>query len=127
MEYRDLIGIPYKQGGHTAAEGLDCWGLCIEASKRAGISLPDFPTPGLFQFKKAMEAEIAASFAALKKPEPFCLVAFRLGTYFHAGVVLEDCRTFLHASLARRAVVAEKLDHPFWRRAIIGFYKCKKT
>lgn len=127
MEFSDLIGVPYKQGSHDPKEGLDCWGLCIEASKRAGISLPHFPTPGLFTFEKAMRAEMVTSFTPLKAPEPFCLVAFRLGSYFHSGVVMQDCRSFLHASLARRAVVMERLDHPFWKRAVKGFYKCKQN
>lgn len=42
ISFDDLIGVPFKKGGRTADEGLDCWGLVIEVFRRFGIIVPDY-------------------------------------------------------------------------------------
>lgn len=37
----DLIGVRYRINGRSISEGLDCYGLAIEVSKRFGHELPD--------------------------------------------------------------------------------------
>lgn len=41
MEYRDLIGVPFKMRGRDT-DGLDCYGLVMELYKRLGIELTDY-------------------------------------------------------------------------------------
>ena len=36
MEYNDLVGIPFRMGGHDIT-GMDCWGLVVEFYKRMGF------------------------------------------------------------------------------------------
>ncbi len=38
----DLLGIPFALGGRDPGEGLDCYGLTIEAGRRLGVDVPDF-------------------------------------------------------------------------------------
>ena len=121
----DLIGKPFVRGG--TGTGFDCYTLCREVSKRAGINLPDEK-----EFVESM-AERSQLFSEgktfckhLKKPKPFCIVAFSMVRPFvtHLGVVLEDCRHFIHI-LGRKSgtVCIERLDYPLWARRREGFYE----
>jgi len=40
MEYKDLVGIPFKYGGRDKS-GMDCWGLVVEIYRRMGIEIED--------------------------------------------------------------------------------------
>ena len=42
MEYRDLIGIPFRLHGRSPQDGLDCYGLVMEIYRRMGIELQDY-------------------------------------------------------------------------------------
>ena len=41
IQIDDLIGVRYKKDGRNKKEGLDCYGLAIEVSKRFGHDLTD--------------------------------------------------------------------------------------
>lgn len=120
----DLIGRPYDLQGRNG--GMNCWQLCQEVSRRAGIALPDINAPekdGTEVIGAAMEKE-KSRFVELEKPEPFCIVAFCIRRPFvsHVGMVLENGREFIHA-LQKRNVARERLDHPYWKTRIAGFYR----
>jgi len=40
MEYKDLIGVPFKEGGRTTT-GMDCYGLVVEIYRRMGRLIDD--------------------------------------------------------------------------------------
>jgi hypothetical protein len=40
-DVQDLIGKPYAHGAR-GPDAFDCWGLCAEVYRRAGIELPDW-------------------------------------------------------------------------------------
>ena len=133
MIFEDLIGVPYKLGGRDLA-GMDCWGLCIEVGRRAGIDLPPYASPENLDMVPVMTRGIVGAihespFQKIHRAEPFCLVAIRTGAAFvdHVGVVMEDRRRFIHASLARGIVTLERLDHPFWAKRIAGFYRVRDS
>jgi len=46
MEYKDLIGIPFRLHGRSPEDGLDCYGLVMEIYRRMGIELPDYAYEG---------------------------------------------------------------------------------
>jgi len=124
MIYADLLGIPYELGGRDSARSLDCWGLCVEVCRRAGIELPDFQSPGSFEDVAGVMERARPEFVKIPGPEPYCIVAFCLrGKWVnHAGVVMEDGRSFIHC-LRGRNVAVERLDHLLWSKVAAGFYK----
>ncbi len=120
----DLIGRPYDLHGRNG--GMNCWGLCQEVARRAGIILPDINAPeqGETEAIGAVMEREKSRFIEIEKPEPFCIVAFAIRRPFisHCGIVLENGIEFLH-TLAKRNAARERLDHPYWKTRIAGFYK----
>lgn len=41
IDFSDLIGVPFLDGGRDPKKGLDCYGLAIEVYRRMGKSLID--------------------------------------------------------------------------------------
>ncbi len=120
----DLIGKPYDLQGENG--GMNCWQLCQEVAKRAGNFLPDINAPEQDEaddIGRVMAWE-RGRFIEISAPEPFCIVAFKIFSPFitHVGIVLESGREFLH-TLRKRNVARERLDHPYWKRRITGFYR----
>ncbi len=128
--FTDLLGVPWKLGGRSFT-GLDCWGLCLEVGRRAGIELPETDSPGSMDEVPGAFAEgrtdFADHFIRVPGPEPYAVVAFRLRGKFvtHVGMVLEDKEKFIHI-IQGRNVAIERLDHPLWKKAREGFYRWKK-
>ena len=124
VKLSDLIGLPFEWGG-TGIKGFDCFTLVQEVSKRAGIIIPDQKTIRN-KILRALAYEEAAENCCIKlnKPEPWCLVLFRMGTKdgTHIGVVLEDCMAFIHI-LKYRNVIIENLDFIYWQQHLKGFYR----
>jgi len=122
---QDLIGIPYEKHGRTT-KGLDCYGLVHLVYGRLGKELPNFPEDytELLNIHNAIE-ENKSKFIELEKPEPYCIVTFSIYPPYvtHIGVVLDDCKRFIHI-MEKRNVTIEKLDK--WQKRIRGFYKWTK-
>ena len=122
---QDLIGIPYEKHGRTT-KGLDCYGLVHLVYGRLGKELPNFPKDytELLNIHNAIE-ENKSKFIELEKPEPYCIVTFSIYPPYvtHIGVVLDDCKRFIHI-MEKRNVTIEKLDK--WQKRIRGFYKWMK-
>ena len=129
IEYADLIGIPFVDGGRTR-EGLDCWAVVLECYRRAGVLLKDpfaskrqadiLPMQG-----EDVDRWIAEQFdhwERIDTPGIGSVVAFRDvdGAAVHVGVVVEPGK-FLHA-LKRTGVVVGKLDREPWCTAMMGAY-----
>lgn len=127
MQYRDLIGIPFQDGGRDPAVGLDCWGLVMAAMRKRGKEVPDFKVScwaveeieGIFTIA-------VRDWEPIDGPEEGAVVAIaqdpeRPGTVQHFGVCIGDGR-FLHA-MEKIKSCAPRLDHPFWKNKIRGFYR----
>jgi len=125
LNYTDLLGIPFKMGGRTKQEGFDCYGLCMEVAKRAGVTPYEFNI-GIEDLHKRSDAinNGKESCIEIDKPEPFCIVTFKIRPPYvtHMGIVLEDCKSFIHI-LKKRSVSIARLDEPIWKRKIDGFYR----
>ncbi len=122
--YEDLLGKPFKLGGR-GPEFYDCWGLCIELGKRVGQHLPLDLTP---EDTKGQDIAIRDKrdneFVKLDRPEPYCIVTFRVTPPFvdHCGFVMEDCKHFIHI-MRQRSVAVQRLDHKILAKRIDGFYR----
>lgn len=40
VEWQDLLRVPFLAGGDDPSIGLDCWGICREVARRAGLAFP---------------------------------------------------------------------------------------
>lgn len=126
--YTDLIGKKFQTGGR-GPDTYDCYGLIIEMMKRVDKYLPEQDTPDGVEMRLKMFDRISSEFTEpIDKSEPFCIVVFDLGrlAHLHIGVVLEDCRSFIHSAAYIRRVRVDKLNGILWKHRITGYYRCKK-
>ena len=123
LNFTDLIGVPYRDGGRDPAVGLDCYGLLIVVFRRAGIELPavnyDCLTPEIIQEHMVQHKP---AWRQIDSPVIPCALAIRNRPPFvnHTGVYIGEGR-FLHA-LKKVGVHQSIMDSPQWRNRIEGFY-----
>ena len=124
FEYEDLLAVPFVDGGRSLETGLDCWGLVLVCFERAGIILPDYQI-GCFE-AVSIDAKIAEQrpfWVPVSAKTVPALVVMRFNQvtlYNHTGVTLGGGR-FLHTD-AKKGVHVDRIDHPWWKRHIDGFY-----
>lgn len=126
FDIKDLLGIPFELGAR-GPDKYDCWGLCLEAGKRAGINFPFYFTPQKTPKQdEAIQKGIDLDFEKIEKPEPFCIVTFKITPPFvdHCGLVLPGCTHFLH-TMKNHAVAKQRLDHKVLAKRIDGFYRLR--
>lgn len=123
MNYADLIGKPFADGGRGPL-AYDCFGLLSELCRRRGLALPPEPNPlGVPDKSAAIAAAIErGEWRRLDAPEPYCAVAFRIVPPFvtHIGMVLDGGR-FIHVRRGANVAI-ERLDSIVWRSRIAGYY-----
>ncbi|KPK73011.1 MAG: hypothetical protein AMJ84_02935 [Acidithiobacillales bacterium SM23_46] len=118
--YDDLIGKPFAEDGN-GPDSYNCWNLCREVCRRAGLNLP---ARSYIYDEQARDAAIQAGkaeFVQLTHAEPFCIVVFQRRRWaHHLGIVLPNCTEFMHVTRTR-PVTVERLDKH--ARKIEGFYR----
>jgi NlpC/P60 family len=93
---QDLIGKPYVHGAR-GPDAFDCWGLCAEVYRRAGITLPDYRVEHLTHDQtRALVRGLAVDHGEwIAKPEDWCFVFDRrdghIGLFWH-GYVMHSAR-----------------------------------
>lgn len=125
FEYADLIGVPFVNRGREVATGLDCYGLAMEVFKRQGIELPEFwiSCEDASRINETVEAEKAnGRWARIGRPEAPCIIVLRFNRFEwnHVGVYI-GAGKFIHTA-RKTGVRIERLDHPYWRQRIEGYY-----
>jgi len=118
----DLVGKRFKDGAR-GPDLYDCWGLCIEAFRRFGYELPEYPI-GAFEAEKIHDQIIADrdKWQELTEPERPCLVLMRLGTIDlvnHCGVYLGN-NLMLHTREKTGSVI-ERINTPVYKAIVKGF------
>ncbi|HEX5513649.1 MAG TPA: C40 family peptidase [Gammaproteobacteria bacterium] len=104
-----MNGKPYRYGG-SGPSGFDCSGLVHFAHREAGISVPRTTES---QFRQARPVSPTAL-------QPGDLLFFRIaGKVSHVGLYAGDGR-FVHAPSSGKRVEVVALDHPYWRRQLVG-------
>jgi len=126
VKYTDLLGKPFLLGGR-GPDKYDCWGLCLELGRRVGIKLPEEFTPDETEMQSQFIHTYAdKDFEKLDKPEPFCIVTFKIHPPFvdHCGFVLRDVHYFLHTMIGHN-ITKQRMDHKILAPKIEGFYRLK--
>lgn len=126
IDFSDLLGKGFEYGGR-GPDTYDCYGLAREVSRRAGIELPEWES---VCERIAIHGEIEKGkelFRQIPKPKPFCLATISILQPYtsHIGIVLGDCRRFLHI-LEKSSVTMERLDSTDWRGRVTGFWELKR-
>lgn len=111
MNYRNLLGIPYKENGRDY-KGIDCYGLAIEVQKMNGKEMNDCLNGEGFKI----------NCEKIENLEELCIIEFNvLGQPLHIGTYIGD-GLVIHTTV-RTGVIIE----PLYRleRRIRGLYKVK--
>ena len=123
----DLIGKPYAENGRGPA-AYDCWGICLEVYHRLNRHLPEHQTPAdIIECNQLFVMVKETNFRRIEHPEPWCFVVFWIldskgKEKWHAGIVLPDCRRFIHV-IEKRFVSITRLNEQFWYLFREGYYR----
>lgn len=122
MEYKDLIGIPFKDGGRDL-NGLDCWGMVRILLLRQGYKNIDDYDISAFNIRDINnELELNRhTWRKIDLPQAGCVVLLANGCSAmanHVGIMVDGQR-FIHA-YAMTGVCISKIAR--WRAHILGFY-----
>lgn len=124
LETDDLLMCEFAENGE-GPHYYNCWNLCREVYRRAGLILPAYDDYIKDVFKRdAVIRDIRKCFfKELAGPERLSIVTLmmRPGCVTHMGVVLEKNR-FIHIG-KRTGVVIARLDDRRWKKRIEGFYR----
>lgn len=127
IEVKDLLGVPFVDGGRDIKKGVDCWGLFVEVMRRFGYQVPDYKVScfdaesigGIYQAGVGAWQRVGAAAPGL---------AVAMATHEaapdmiqHFGVAISS-RTFIH-TLEKTGVIITKFSDPFFSRKIKGFYR----
>lgn len=130
VEYRDLIGVPFRNRGRDIKTGLDCYGLVMEIYRRYGIELPEYTAD--FDDLEKVNALITDGVAMKSNwrrvegeiPVP-CMVAIRFGVpkgmVNHTGCYIGNGR-FIHIR-QNIGVCVDCINSPAWKKVIEGCYE----
>lgn len=147
VTYSDLLGARFRYNGRGEDGFYDCYGLCMEVSRRMGKELPDVITPnGMvnMQDKLRREAESQVEWVAVPPSEGTwgtavgvshtgtqqtfgikegAIAYFRVrGLLAHVGIIIAPDR-FIHAWEKAGGVCVERLS--LWNTRLVGIYEHK--
>ena len=106
------LGVDYRWGGSSRAQGFDCSGLVQHVYREAyGIALPRHTLAqsreGRPVARAALEIGDLVFYNTLKQP------------YSHVGIYMGDGR-FIHAPRTGASVRVEKMDSAYWSKRFDG-------
>lgn len=118
-EYMDLLGLPFERGAR-GPNSYDCYGLAREMFRRAGITVPDFTSPGSVEQIEALISSASRSWRKVPIGTVGALVTFRVdGAGAHVGYMLPNDR-FIHA-IAPEGVTTERLTNNYRLRPVASY------
>ena len=129
LELTKLFGAPFVRGGRDVKTGLDCQGLFLEAMKSFGHEVENTDTAEYATEVVAgliAKAAVSEKWVKIEVPEEGCAVAIALDSLAldktdHLGVYIGENK-FIHM-LEKRGVVTNRIDDPFFKNKIRGFYR----
>ena len=131
IDVSDLIGKPFAWGG-LGPDGYDCFGICKEVAKRAGIAYPDVPVnvrndvlvTGVFEDTITEFNEGSSQWRKLDVmglPQPLVTILMQIHGRWHMGLTLSKYGEFIHC-VARHKVSIATISNPMWAGTIKGYY-----
>jgi cell wall-associated NlpC family hydrolase len=126
---RNLIGIPFIDGGRDPKVGLDCWGMVMLAARYFGYEMPDYKMSCFDSLRIGVTAASEMQgrrWQKLECPVPGCVVAMaadpempemvnHVGTYIGKGEFLQ--------TTAKTGSIKTSIHDPYWKNKIKGYYK----
>lgn len=103
------VGVPYRYGGSSSADGFDCSGLVYFAYSRAGKTVPRTTTGLWRQLRPVAADDLRAGDVLFFDIE---------GKASHVGLYIGS-RRFVHAPSSGREVTIGDLDSAFYRQAFV--------
>lgn len=121
-EYADLIGFPFRYGGRKLEDGfLDCYGLVVVMSERAGRKLPERSVSEDHRLVHALMMSQMNVWERASGPAEGRVVLFKINRVAcHVGYLINEFE-FIHTWEDSGGVVVERLSN--WERKIEGFYE----
>jgi len=126
---KDLIGIPFKDGGRDIKSGFDCYGLAVAVYKKAGIEIPEYYAPAFddIAVNNQIEKVKSVEWEQIDRNELTVptLVLFSFNSHLcnHVGVYIGN-GLFIHCRNPI-GVNIDRIDSPAWRHRIRAFYRLK--
>ena len=127
IEVKDLLGVPFVDGGRDMRKGMDCWGLFVEVMRRFGYQVPDYKVSCFDpeSIKGAYQGEVGA-WQRVEVAAPGLAVAMAMHPSApemvqHFGVALTN-KIFIH-TMEKTGVIVSRISDPFFNRKIKGFYR----
>jgi len=132
LEYKEYIGIPFKNRGRDKKTGLDCWGLVSVVLKdQYAIIVPELldysDCLNRDQTSKVIELNTPlVSGIKLDNPEEGCVVVLSSGGLSaHVGLVISK-NMMLHTTKGVGACI-EPLNSPRIKSRIKGYYRVNES
>ena len=107
-------------------EKFNCWHLCQEVAQRIGFELIGFNEwIESLNERDLVIRSFEKDFIRLNGPEPGAIVIFARNnkTVVHMGIVLPDCRSFIHIGRKIRTPRIEQLNDCPYTPIIAGYYR----
>lgn len=122
----DLVGIPFVPKGRTK-NGSDCWGIFKMVQERFGNNVPDVNVSSFAT--ELINEEMKKQLPLWKKVdtlEPGDAITMRLDpklpdTEQHFAVYIGNGK-MIH-TLVKTGAIVVRVDHPYWKNKITGFYR----
>ena len=126
--FDDLMDKPFESLGR-GPDSYDCYGLAIEVSMRLGKHLPDFGSvvsDRIRAINKKIKNE-KHKFKKIKKPEigDIVLMSPFTKTESHLGIMINKSE-FIQTTVDT-GVYITRIDHPFEKDLIAGFYRYEQN
>jgi NlpC/P60 family len=120
--FTDLLGKPFAEGAR-GPEAFDCVGIALEVARRLGKQLPDYlSSEAELHAQLSGDGSTLADCPQIARPEPGCLVLFRMSSSeHHIGTMIDPYR-MIH-TLPCTGCVIERINSNLWQRKVIGFYR----
>jgi len=126
---KDLIGIPFVEGGRDPKSGLDCLGLAGIAARRfnpdADISLAYIDHDATADVLE-LYAKERPRWERIGAPEPGCAVTMRIDPerpdlVQHLGIYIGE--KYVLQTLRKMKTHLVRIDDPYFGKKIEGFYR----